>query len=128
MTGDPESPAPPVRQPAPLGAPEPPLLEAERVPRAQRPLSRRAVRAAWAVAIAVDAIQWIFWPLFAEGAASPAQDVLDVVAAGVLIRLLGWHWYFLPGFLAELVPGVDLVPTWTAAVFFATRGRKPPKG
>ncbi len=40
-----------------------------------------------------------------------------------LIRLLGWHWAFLPSFVVELVPGVDLVLTWTAAVWLATRGR-----
>jgi len=28
---------------------------------------------------------------------------------------------FLPFFAAELVPGLDLSPTWSAAVFFATR-------
>jgi hypothetical protein len=39
----------------------------------------------------------------------------------ILIKLLGWHWAFLPTFAAELVPGLDLFPTWTAAVFFATR-------
>jgi hypothetical protein len=32
------------------------------------------------------------------------------------VRLLGWHWEFLPAFAAELVPGVDLVPFWTIAV------------
>jgi len=26
------------------------------------------------------------------------------------------HWEFLPAFLAELVPGVDLVPFWTLTV------------
>ena len=30
-----------------------------------------------------------------------------------LIRLIGWHWEFLPSFVAELVPGLDLVPFWT---------------
>jgi hypothetical protein len=34
----------------------------------------------------------------------------------VLVHLLGWHWEFLPSFLAKLVPGVDLVPFWTMAV------------
>jgi hypothetical protein len=34
----------------------------------------------------------------------------------VLVQLLGWHWEFLPSFLAKLVPGVDLVPFWTTAV------------
>ncbi len=33
-----------------------------------------------------------------------------------MVRLLGWHWEFLPSFLAKLVPGVDLVPFWTLAV------------
>ena len=56
------------------------------------------------------------FPLFAEGALSPAEDVLDIVVAAVLVQLLGWHWEFLPAFAAELVPGVDLVPFWSLAV------------
>src|SRR5579864_320285 len=47
---------------------------------------------------------------------SPLDDVLDLIVAGALIRLTGWHWEFLPSFLAELVPGVNLVPFWTLAV------------
>jgi hypothetical protein len=39
--------------------------------------------------------------------------------------LLGWHWAFVPSFLAELVPGLDLVPTWTLAVLIATRQMNP---
>jgi hypothetical protein len=49
-----------------------------------------------------------FWvSAFAEGALSPADDVLDIAVASALVQLLGWHWEFLPAFLAELVPGVD---------------------
>src|SRR5207244_6034506 len=33
-----------------------------------------------------------------------------------MLHLLGWHWEFLPSFLAKLAPGVDLVPFWTMAV------------
>src|SRR6266851_7049170 len=73
-------------------------------------------RAAMILAIAADAIQIVVFPLFAEGASSPADDVVDLAVAAVLVRLLGWHWEFLPAFLAELVPGVDLVPFWTLAV------------
>ena len=40
-----------------------------------------------------------------------------------LVALVGWHWAFLPTFLAELVPFVELVPSWTLAVVIATRGR-----
>jgi hypothetical protein len=109
---------------------EPPILDAEPLPRwePERAPRRPLVRMAWVVALATDAIQWILWPLLAEGVLSPFNDVLDVVVAAVLIRLLGWHWAFLPAFLAEIIPGVDLVPTWTAAVFLATRGtRVPPR-
>ena len=63
-----------------------------------------------------DAVQVVFSPMFFEGAASPADDALDVCMAAVLSYLLGWHWEFLPSFLAKLVPGVDLVPFWTLAV------------
>ena len=79
-----------------------------------RPRSR--FRAAMILAMAADALQIFVFPLFAEGALSPADDVLDIAVAAVLVRLLGWHWEFLPAFAAELVPGVDLVPFWTMAV------------
>jgi hypothetical protein len=77
---------------------------------------RWSFRVAMILAMAADAIQILVFPLFAEGALSPADDVLDVAVAAVLVRLLGWHWEFLPAFLVELVPGVDLVPFWTMAV------------
>jgi len=78
-------------------------------------------RKAWFVAILADAIQLVGMPLFVEGGFSPLDTALDVIVGGILIKLLGWHWAFLPTFAAELVPGLDLFPTWTAAVFFATR-------
>src|SRR5437660_12225150 len=76
------------------------------------------------LAMAADALQIFVFPLFAEGALSPADDVLDVLVAGVLVHLLGWHWEFLPAFAAELVPGVDLVPFWSMAVLNVYRKRK----
>jgi hypothetical protein len=68
------------------------------------------------LAVVADALQVILFPLFVEGAESPADDVLDLGVGGALVYLLGWHWEFLPSFLAKLVPGVDLVPFWTLAV------------
>ena len=68
------------------------------------------------LAVMADALQIVVFPLFAEGALSPANDVLDFGIAAVLVHLLGWHWEFLPTFFAELVPGADLVPFWTLAV------------
>ena len=73
-------------------------------------------RAAMVLAIIADALQIVVFPLFVEGALSPAEDVLDFGIAALLVNLLGWHWEFLPSFLVKLVPGVDLVPFWTIAV------------
>jgi hypothetical protein len=71
---------------------------------------------AMAVAIIADALQIVVFPSFVEGALSPADDILDFGVAALLVNLLGWHWEFLPSFLAKLMPGVDLVPFWTMAV------------
>ena len=69
-----------------------------------------------ALAVLADALQILVFPLFSEGALSPADDVLDLAVAAVLVHLVGWHWEFLPAFAGELVPGLDLVPFWTMAV------------
>ena len=84
-------------------------------------MKTREERLAWMVAIGADALQLAVTPLFAEGALSPADAVLDALVAVVLVRLLGWHWAFLPTLMIEALPGADLFPTWTAAVFFVTR-------
>ena len=73
-------------------------------------------RAAVILAIIADALQIVVFPLFVEGAVSPADDILDLGVGAALVYLLGWNWEFLPSFLAKLVPGVDLVPFWTLAV------------
>jgi len=73
-------------------------------------------KSAMLLAVLADAVQLIVFPLFAPGALSPADDLLDLAVAGMMTHLLGWHWEFLPSFLIKLVPGVDLVPCWTIAV------------
>ena|SRR5216684_3712402 len=81
-------------------------------------------RAAMVLAVIADALQIVVFPLFVEGALSPADDVLDFGVGALLVHLLGWHWEFLPSFLAKLVPGVDLVPFWTMAVASVYRKSK----
>ncbi len=71
---------------------------------------------AMALAIVADVLQIAVFPAFVAGALSPADDILDFGMAAILVRLLGWHWEFLPSFFAKLVPGVDLVPFWSIAV------------
>ncbi len=73
-------------------------------------------RTAMVLALVADALQIVVFPVFVEGAISPADDILDLGIGAAMIHLLGWHWEFLPSFLAKLVPGVDLVPFWTLAV------------
>ena len=85
---------------------------------------RMRFQVAMVLAIIADALQLVFLPLFVEGAESPADDILDFGIGAILIRLLGWHWEFLPSFLAKLVPGVDLVPFWTIAVVNVYRKSK----
>jgi hypothetical protein len=80
------------------------------------------------MAIAADFVQIAVFPVFSEGGFSPLDTGLDLVVAGALTALVGWHWAFLPSFAAEMVPFLDLVPTWTAAVFIATRAPRAPGG
>ena len=81
-------------------------------------------KTAMLLAIAADVLQLAVFPLFVEGALSPADDILDLGMAALLTNLLGWHWEFLPTFFAKLVPGVDLVPFWTIAVVNVWRKAK----
>src|SRR5262245_56267141 len=70
--------------------------------------------AAVLIALVADALQIGLLPLFMEGAAVPWNDALDVGVGLTLIALLGWHVAFLPAFASELVPFLNLLPTWTA--------------
>jgi len=86
---------------------------------------RRPPLRAWGLALAADTLQWLLLPVFVPGYASPANVVLDLAVGVLLVRWCGWHWAFLPSFVAELAPGVDLVPTWTAAVGLVAWTKSP---
>jgi len=101
--------------------PEPEILPPERSVAAT---GSQKYRIALLLAVLADALQLAFIPIFAEGAASPAADVVDLIMAGILYFLLGWHWEFLPSFAAKLIPGVDLGPLWTLAVAHVYRTSK----
>ncbi len=76
---------------------------------------------AWTIALAVDVLQIAIFPLLGWGALSPLMNGLDVITGILLWRLVGWHLAFLPTFVAELLPFVDLFPSWTLAVAFVLR-------
>jgi hypothetical protein len=79
-------------------------------------LPRRRKMFALAVATASDLIRVVFYPAFIEGAASPLDVALDVVTAGLILFVAGAQWRLAIALAAELVPGLDLFPTWTAVV------------
>jgi hypothetical protein len=81
-------------------------------------------RLALGIAVGADFLQIVAFPFFAPGLSSPADDALDIAVGAALFALLGWHWSFVPAFAAELIPGFDLVPTWTASVLLALRGKR----
>jgi hypothetical protein len=88
-----------------------------------KPPSTRRIWIARAIALAADGLQIGVFPMFMEGMLSPANAVLDVVVAAAMILLVGWHIAFIPAFIVEALPFADLAPTWTLAVFVATRGK-----
>jgi hypothetical protein len=85
-------------------------------------LTPRRVWIARGIAVLVDIVQWGLLP----ASLTPLNGAIDVATGLAMVALVGWHWAFLPTFAAELVPFVDLVPTWTLAVTFATRGFDAP--
>jgi hypothetical protein len=85
-----------------------------------RALTPARSRLAYAVAIGTDVIQLAMGPL----GWTFADEALDVVAAVLLSRLLGFHPLLLPTFVLELVPVADLLPTWTGCVALVIALRK----
>ena len=81
-----------------------------------KPLTRARRRTAYGVAIATDALQLALGPLGWAG----ADELLDIVAAGAMWRLLGFHPLLLPTFMIEFLPITDMLPTWTGCVALVT--------
>ena len=86
--------------------------------------TRSRIKAAYGVAIATDVMQLALGPF---GWAF-VDEILDVIALILTTRLLGFHPLLLPTFVLELVPIVDVLPTWTGcvALVVATRKKQPP--
>ncbi len=121
-------PSPATRElPEPVGQAMPsPPVEPSGAPgaAASKRWSRSRILLARFIALAADLLQIVALPAFFPGGVAPWDDVLDLTIGAVLTFLLGWHWLFLPTFVAELLPVVDILPTWTAAVWFVTRRKQ----
>ena len=89
------------------------------------PRNRSHVRIAWVVAVLVDGLQLITAPAEWTGPVVWVVEAgVDLVTMGVMMFLVGFHWAFLPSLVTKFLPFIDLAPTWTVALFIATRDRK----
>ena len=75
-------------------------------------LTRPRILTALAIAIIADALQIFLGPL----GWVVVDGLIDLVAMGLTIWLLGFHFLLLPTFIVEFVPIVDMLPTWTGCV------------
>jgi len=75
-------------------------------------LTPRRIWPAFAVAIAADGIQLLLGPL----GWTFFDEIIDVITTVVVSLLLGFHPLLLPTFVVEIIPVVDMLPTWTGCV------------
>ncbi len=81
------------------------------------PTRSRKLRAVLTVlcALIADGLQWIlpfFWPVW---------DGAMVIA---ILVLWGWRWEILVAVIPELIPGLELAPTWTIFAGYLVLGRR----
>ena len=92
------------------------------------PLTRNRIILAFAIAVIADIIQLPITAGEATGFfAMPgelADFLVDCVVMGATTMLLGFHWMLLPTLFVEIIPGLDLLPTWTACVAYVVWLRK----
>src|SRR5579871_6742852 len=89
-------------------------------------LTRRRMWLACAVAVVTDTLQFFGGMLGLPGWIM--DDVLDLVAMVLQTLILGFHPLFLPTFIVKAVPGVDILPTWTACTFLVIGLRRKEHG
>jgi len=91
-------------------------------------LTQGRIIGAFAIAIIADLIQFPITAVEATGLftipGELADFVVDCFVMGATTVLLGFHWMLLPSLLVEIVPGLDLIPTWTGCVAFVVWQRK----
>jgi hypothetical protein len=70
--------------------------------------------------VITDALQLLSGPLGWTG----FDEALDVIAAILVWRLIGFHALLLPTFILEFLPFTDALPTWTGCVALVLSLRK----
>ena len=77
-------------------------------------LTRSRIWTACTVAVVADGLQLVLGPLGWVG----VDEAIDVLVMLLLSATIGFHPLFLPTFVAEFLPVVDMLPTWTACTVF----------
>jgi len=92
------------------------------------PLTRNRIILAFAIAVIADIIQFPITAGEATGFFSIPSELADFLVDCVVMvattKLLGFHWVLLPTLFVEVIPGLDLLPTWTACVAYVLWRRK----
>lgn len=92
------------------------------------PLTRTRIILAFAISVIADIIQIPITAGEATGIFSLPGELADfLVDSAVMVStslLLGFHWVLLPTLFVEIIPGVDLLPTWTGSVAYVIWLRK----
>jgi hypothetical protein len=83
-------------------------------------LTRTRIVLALAVAVTADSLQFLLGPV---GWTLPDQAI-DVVAFMLTAWAIGFHLLLLPTFIADFLPVIDMLPTWTACVIAVVALRK----
>jgi hypothetical protein len=88
-----------------------------------RVLNRKRIILAFAIALAADTIQIALGPF----GVILVDQVVDVVAMVLIAWVIGFHPLLLPTFILELIPVVEMIPTWTlcTAIVVGLRRRQP---
>jgi hypothetical protein len=73
-------------------------------------LTRRRIWIACAIAVIADGIQVLLAPLGWFG----IDEAIDVIVMVAMSATIGFHPLFLPTFVVEFIPVIDMLPSWTA--------------
>ena len=77
-------------------------------------ISRRRKLAALLFAAIIDGLRLFSGGVI--GGIDPLDDLADIIAVVALLMIVGFRWQIALAFVAELIPGVAIFPTWTALV------------
>ena len=83
-------------------------------------LNRERITSAFAIAVGADVLQVLLGPF----GWTFADEFIDIIVMILTCRLIGFHALLLPTFVVEILPVIDMLPTWTGCVGIVVALRK----